>query len=484
MMKSLRTRLLFSHLAPMMIIVPLVGFVLIYMLETRVLLPAFLRAYSGNAALVAEITQDQKRIWVDPIYAQTILARVSPRLPARVMFIAADGRLMASSDPNDLENLTRVIVDSALKDAQEGNVVQRVFYNRTLQGEALDIWEPVIDAQYGVIGIVRITYSFASISGEFVQMRTVIAGVLLLGLAVGGGLGLILAMSINRPLARVTEAVNSLAEGQRTAAVEEKGPSELRLLAKAVNKLVGQLRSVEESRRYLLANVVHELGRPLGALRSAVQALQKGAAAEPELGGELLAGMDGELVRLQSLLGELTQLNEQVLGAVQLDWREIRLGDWLVELLSPWESAAKEKGLQWSDEVPASLPALQADPVRLGQAVGNLLSNAVKFTPAGGTVRVSAGHANEQVWIAIEDDGPGIAVEEQARVFDPFYRGNQGKRFVEGMGLGLSIARDLVKAHGGELTLTSEPGKGSRFVITLSTIPPNRERHTAVRKVA
>jgi signal transduction histidine kinase len=467
-MKTLRTRLVLSHLLPMLVIVPLVGIALIYTLETQVLLPAFLRAYSGNAALVAEITQNQGRIWSDPIYAQTILARVSPRLPARVMFIAADGRLMASSDPADLANLTNVIVNSALPLAQNGQVVLRKIYNRQLQGEALDIWEPVIDNRFGgVVGIVRITFEFASIADQFVQLRTLIAGVLLFGLAVGGVLGLTLAVSIDRPLRRVTEAVNRLARGEASELLAPSGPTELRQLAGAVNFLVERLHSLEDARRQLLANLVHELGRPLGALRSAVQALQKGAVDDPQLSSELLTGMDGELSRLQILLGDLTQLYDQVLGSLELNMQSVDLSTWLGSVLSPWEIAAQEKGLDWQVGDLTGLPAVKADPIRLGQAVGNLLSNAVKFTPAGGQVTITAGSDASEVWIRVADNGPGIPIDEQEKVFDPFYRGGQGRRFTEGMGLGLSIARDLIKAHGGRLELISKPGEGSQFTIMM-----------------
>ena len=345
--------------------------------------------------------------------------------------------------------------------------MKRVFYNRSLRGDALDIWEPVIDSRLGVIGIVRITYEFASISDQFVQQRTLIAGVLLIGLLLGGVIGLILAVSIDRPLQRVTAAVNRLARGEGSEPLAESGPTELRQLAGAVNFLVQRLHNLEESRRHLLANLVHELGRPLGALRSAVQALIKGAGQDPQLGNELLSGMDGELVRLQSLLGELTQLYDQVLGNLELNRQPLDLTQWLSETITPWEVAAHQKGLGWSASLPENLPVVQADPVRLGQALGNLFSNAVKFTPAGGQVVISAGDQGDQVWIKVQDNGPGIPADEIEKVFVPFYRGGQGRRFVEGMGLGLSIARDLVEAHRGRLELESDPGQGSRFTVWL-----------------
>jgi signal transduction histidine kinase len=319
----------------------------------------------------------------------------------------------------------------------------------------------------GVIGIVRITYEFASFSDQFVQQRTLIAGVLLIGLLLGGAIGLILAVSIDRPLRRATTAVNRLASGEGSDSLVESGPTELRQLAGAVNFLVQRLRNLEESRRHLLANLVHELGRPLGALRSAVQALMKGAGQDPQLGNELLSGMDGELARLQSLLTELTQLYDQVLGNLELNRQPLNLAQWLSETITPWEVAAKQKGLEWTTSLAENLPVIQADSVRLGQALGNLFSNAVKFTPAGGQVVVSAGEQDDQVWIKVQDNGPGIPVDEIEKVFAPFYRGGQGRRFVEGMGLGLSIARDLVEAHRGRLELESDPGQGSRFTVWL-----------------
>jgi signal transduction histidine kinase len=113
------------------------------------------------------------------------------------------------------------------------------------------------------------------------------------------------------------------------------------------------------------------------------------------------------------------------------------------------------------------LPVVQGDPDRLGQALGNLVSNAIRYTPSGGKVQVSAEQVKGRVEICVEDSGPGIALEEQIRIFQPFYRGKAARRFSDGMGLGLPIARDLVEAHGGALTLVSSQGKGSRFLINL-----------------
>ena len=213
--------------------------------------------------------------------------------------------------------------------------------------------------------------------------------------------------------------------------------------------------------------MVHELGRPLGALRSAIQALAGGAGQDPQLLADLTAGMDDEAARLQNLLDDLAHLHEQVLGTLELDYKPLLMSEWLPKVIRPWQEAARDKHLSWNTDITANLPEISADPMRLASAVENLVSNAIKYTQPGGSVVVKAGVDGEELWITVQDTGSGIAPDEQEKVFEPFYRGNQGRRFKQGMGLGLSIAHDLVEAHGGWISLESQPGNGSRFTIHL-----------------
>jgi signal transduction histidine kinase len=139
-------------------------------------------------------------------------------------------------------------------------------------------------------------------------------------------------------------------------------------------------------------------------------------------------------------------------------------------MVSPWRQVAQDKGLEWRSEIAGTLPEIQADPDRLAQVLGNLLSNAIKYTSAG-TISIQARVEGGQVVIVVADTGIGIAPAEQARIFEPFYRSDRDRRFPQGMGLGLSIARDLVEAHGGRLTVESTPGQGSRFSVWLPLAP-------------
>ncbi|MCA9993782.1 MAG: ATP-binding protein, partial [Anaerolineales bacterium] len=210
----------------------------------------------------------------------------------------------------------------------------------------------------------------------------------------------------------------------------------------------------------------------LGAIQAAIHVLRQGAGDDPEIREELLAGVEAEITRLHPLLDDLAQLHGQVLGTLALAPRPVAISDWLPPLLLPWRAAALEKGLQWQAEIPPNLPTLALDPDRMAQVVGNLLSNGIKYTPAGGQLIVAAGVQGQELWLRVEDTGPGIDPAEQAAVFDPFYRSQKLRRFPQGLGLGLTITRDLVQAHGGRLTLASEPGRGSTFTVWLPIMRP------------
>jgi signal transduction histidine kinase len=232
---------------------------------------------------------------------------------------------------------------------------------------------------------------------------------------------------------------------------------------------VEELHSLETSRRQLLANIVHELGRPLGALRSAIHALGKGAANDPQLVADLTQGMDQETSRLQYLLDEVASLYDKATGGLELDRKPVQTAGWLRSVLIPWKAAAEEKHLTWEAEIPESLASIEIDSVRMAQVIGNLLSNAIKYTPVGGTIKISAGADEKNFWFTVSDTGAGVLVAEREKIFQPFYRGDTGRRIKQGMGLGLTIARELMTAHGGEINVESDgvPGRGSTFTVTL-----------------
>lgn len=461
MFRSLRNRLIFSHVLPALLVIPLMGAAMVYVLETRLLLPTVYSNLAKEAKLMGEITRNYPVIWQNREAARALIDDISPYLNGNVSILTLDGRLLASSDARE-NGLTLQRFDLPdLAHVKQGQVV-------ALQnGPLAEAITPVYDLNGQPIGVIRMTTQVVTISDEIYQLRYLLGFVLLIAVLAGVVLGSSLAFGINRPIQRVTRSVQALAQGDWQAHVEEQGPDEVRVLAGSVNTLVDRLHNLETSRRQLLANLVHELGRPLGAIRSAIQALLHGADKDTQLSHDLLTGLDDETLRLRHLLDDLAGLHDQVLGRLELTPSPVELHDWLNSTLSPWEAAARQKGLAWELNLPSTLPVIVMDPDRMAQAVGNILSNAIKFTPAGGKVAIEANYDAARLSLQIADTGPGISADEQAKIFQPFYRGSQGRRIVEGMGLGLNIARDIVVAHGGKIKLESASGAGSRFILQI-----------------
>jgi signal transduction histidine kinase len=467
MLRTLRWRFVLSHVLPLAIIIPVLGLALIYVLETRVLLGMLSQELEGQALLAAKIAAGRPEIWHDPEQAQAFVAEIGQDLDTRVMLLDVQGNVLASSEPTETERLDETIQLAGWATALAGETSVRTIYSRQMQEEIVDVLAPIVDRERQIAGVVRLSHRLINVYEQFLRQRYLVGGILLVGLLLGSVVGWVLALNLERPLRDVTGAARRLASGEQLTPLPERGPKEIQDLLHSMNVLVQRLLSLEQARRQLLSNLVHELGRPLGAFRSATQALLGRSGEDPALRRELLEGMDAEAEHLGRLLDDLSGLHDQVLGTLELNRQPTALSEWLARTLPPWRESAQAKGLEWKVTIPPDLPRVDVDPDRLAQILGNLLSNAIKYTPSRGTVSLDAGVEGAEAWIRISDTGPGITPEEQARIFAPFYRSQLGRRFPQGMGLGLSIAYALVAAHGGRLELDSTPGLGSRFTVWL-----------------
>lgn len=468
MFGSLRNRLIISHILPILVTIPLAAIVLFFVLETQFLLPSIAENLSQEARYLAEISRAEFQLFGNPVIVSNMLNRVDIDPSIRVMFLDENGRLLFSSDSSNQDQFGMVLQTEGLSQAANGEEVVLTNYSIfRLRDVLVDVFSPVISPQEEVIGVVRVSYRSAALYQLLSRLRNLITVVLIIGLFAGTILGSFLGFNLGNPIRQVTNAIYGVARGERRRISPAEGPDEIRNLSQAVNFLVERLEELEAGRRHLLANLVHELGRPLGAIRSGIQSLIRGANQDPQLMHELTKGMDEEADRMQHVLEELAHLHDEVIGTLELNKEDLVLSDWLPMVLFPWKQSAEEKQITWIEKYPTNSVKISADPIRMGQVIGNLASNSVKYTPVGGTVTISAGTTDTQVWIRFVDTGLGIAEEEQELVFEPFYRGDQGRKIKQGMGLGLSIARDILHAHGGEIELQSKQGEGSQFTIWL-----------------
>ena len=472
MFRSLRSRSILSHLLPLLVVVPLMGIALIYGMETRILLPDLLNELAGQALLVVQATAREPNLWTDSARAQEFVKRISPNVAGRLMLLDVGGRLLASSDATDQSRLGQVLEYPNLGYVLGGQGSVGTDYSTESHSEIADVLVPVADVNHHLVGVVRLSYPVPG-AGSLLESRYLVLGILtvgvLLGVAVGGGL----ALNLERPLRQAADAIDQMAHGSALDTLPERGFSEINMLIRSFNLLVERTRSLETARRQLLANLVHELGRPLGAMLSATQALQDGAVNEPPLRAEFLNGIQDGLLGLRHLLNDLQGLYESANGPITLNRQTVSTGEWLASALTLWRAAAITKSLRWETAIPAELPQMTFDPDRMAQALGNLLNNAIQYTPTGGMVKVTAASTPDAICIQVADTGLGIAPESLSRIFEPLYRGQAHRRFPRGMGLGLSIARDIVSAHGGRIDVTSVLGHGSEFTLWL----PLRNSH-------
>jgi signal transduction histidine kinase len=242
-------------------------------------------------------------------------------------------------------------------------------------------------------------------------------------------------------------------------------------LAAAWAALAAERERVERLRADLLATVSHELRTPLTLIRTSIGLLLD-SDPDPAMRDRLLRNIRQSAERMHALVTDLLDLARLSNGPAELQVRRLDVGELVGEAAQLVRPLLDAKGQALEVAVPAPAPAVLGDHRRLERVLINLLSNAHKFSPAGAHVRVSAAADGDGVTIAVADDGPGIAPESQARLWEQFFtdRTSSSSHNI-GAGLGLPIARGIVEAHGGRIRVESAVGRGSTFAFTLPAAP-------------
>ncbi|MEP7356804.1 MAG: HAMP domain-containing sensor histidine kinase [Anaerolineales bacterium] len=269
---------------------------------------------------------------------------------------------------------------------------------------------------------------------------------------------------LTAPVSEFMDAVERVAEGDYAARVTEQGPRDGRALARAFNGMVARLQSSETERRGLLADVTHELRTPLTVIQGNLEALLDGVYPADT---EHLAPILDETQVLSRLIDDLRTLALAESGSLTLYREPTDLGVLAGETAAALRAQAEAAGVALTVDVSDDLPLLNVDPVRLREVLSNLTANALRYTPAGGWVKISGRTAEGEppgVVLEVADSGAGISPEALPHIFDRFYKSAESR----GTGLGLAIARNLVAAHGGEISVRSELGKGTVMTVRLS----------------
>lgn len=332
-----------------------------------------------------------------------------------------------------------------------------------LSPRALEVAEPLTVGDE-VVGYVMI----GSGPQEALLEENLGRSILYAGLAAGAvaiALGFVLTRTVVQPLQVVAEGARRIGRGDLDHRVAVTARDEIGDLARQFNEMAAALERQEQSRQALTADVAHELRTPLAVIRAQVEALQDGVF---EFSPESVAPIHDQVLLLGRLVDDLRTLALAEAGQLPLECAETDPAALAERVAAAFGPRARDVGVDLGVDAPADLPPLHADAQRLEQILGNLLANAIRHTPAGGRVHLRVADEGQRLAFRVEDSGSGIPPDELPRIFDRFYRGDPARANANGStGLGLSIAKKLVEAHGGEITVESVVGAGSTFTVRL-----------------
>ncbi|MBI4485631.1 MAG: HAMP domain-containing protein [Acidobacteria bacterium] len=262
------------------------------------------------------------------------------------------------------------------------------------------------------------------------------------------------------PLGAVMDAADRVAGGDYGVRVQESGPPPMRALARSFNTMAERLQRADRLRRDLMADVAHELRTPLTVLQGRLEGLMDGVYPRDE--GQISQLLDETHV-LSRLIEDLRTVALSDAGVLPLQKEPSDMVSLVREVARSFDAEAAGKSVSLNVTTSTDAAVLELDPVRIRQVFTNLLSNSLRHTAPGGAVTASVSSTQDEVAVVVIDSGEGMRAEEVARMFDRFCKG-QGSR---GSGLGLTIAKGLVTAHGGEISASSQVGQGTTITVTL-----------------
>ncbi len=301
--------------------------------------------------------------------------------------------------------------------------------------------------------------------------------------------------AVGRPIdqclepAEIVEAVHALVEGRtrRRTVVEQPqgedgGEGVLRFVVRPVRQAdraaamvivedITQQRIAEQAQQAFVAQATHELRTPLTNIMLYVESAIEDGHQDTQALNNALNVINGEARRLNRIIADMLSVSEIEAGSHSLRNDDVRLEPLFENLKADYQAQADDKRIKLAFHLPSKLPVLHGDRDKLELTLHNLIGNALKYTPEGGEVRVDVRSEDGQLTVDVTDTGYGIAEADQARVFDKFYRAKDERiSDITGSGLGLALAREVARMHGGDITLVSEYGKGSTFTLTMPIV--------------
>jgi signal transduction histidine kinase len=480
MFKSLRTRILISHFAVILLVFSLtfvVAFIPVRNVQTHL---EIRRLEDFSAPVVVQTGFVLER----PALASTvgdILDIQAKQLKVRLVLLDQYGGIIhdtRSEQPLSAPSRNRLYQASLVLNQR----VKTAGAVNRLPQQNRDVYVGTMGGQRAVVTVVsQVEGRYIAIiapNGAPLFRELVLPLLLALGIGLVGAffVTLFLSRSIALPITRLTQAANGVAGGDLNRTVPEQGDGEVGRLVHSFNEMVTRLRITYESQRRLLANIAHELRTPLTSIQGYAQGLSDGVFVTEQQRQDALDTIGEESERVNELLIQILELARLESGQSGPQLREVDVDDIIARVLRRHRVEADNSGVRLTGPSDSS-PKIVADEALIDQAIDNLIRNAIRHTPEGGNVSVSVAGRRDGSRVAsgirlrVSDTGTGIPAEAIPHIFDRFYRANGHDDGDDGLnsgyGLGLSIVREIASNHGGAVNVESEVGKGTTFVIDL-----------------
>jgi signal transduction histidine kinase len=325
----------------------------------------------------------------------------------------------------------------------------------------------------------------------FINRHDLVLATILLVFAAGIAmtLGYFLSSTVIDNIAILSRGARAIARGQLNTRVAVSGRDEVAQLAHSFNEMAAQLEEgarrkeeLDTMRRDLIAWVGHDLRTPLASVRAIVEALADGVVEDRPTIDRYLRTAKRDIGSLSALIDDLFDMAQLDAGGMKLDRQPNSLSDLISDTIETFTALATEKGVQLGGHVEPGVDPVVMDARLIGRVLANLVGNAIRHTPAGGAVRLTCGVTASNIQVNVTDNGEGIRHEDLPHIFERFYRGEKSRsRTTGGAGLGLAIAKGIVEAHGGVITVQSQPGHGTRFTFILPQLQPRLGGNPFVR---
>jgi signal transduction histidine kinase len=462
MLISLRARLWFTYALLSGIILCAVGTgLLLYLLRNP---PSTAREYQRLQFFAAAFTRRPSLLGSGSLVdAAPALERIDSAFDVRILILAPDGALLVDTRSGKNPAIPKLINQAV----RNGSIDKSPNKKRLIDSQG-QVWlyvsRRIEGNQVMIVASPRPKVPLKDILREELLPPLFQAGLGAAALAIL--LAIWMAHWVTSPLQRITKSAQALAAGKHEP-IPVEGPEEVRELARAFNEMSARVQATQQSQKNFVANVSHDLKTPLTSIQGFSQAILDGTASTPDELSKAAEVIYSESSRMNRMVLDLLELARLDAGLGEFKHQPVDLAALLKDLEGKFSLQAQQAQINLRAEI-GPMPPLNGDGDRLVQAFTNLVDNAVKFTPANGAVVIRAGHAAGMVEVSVSDTGSGILPADIPHIFDRFYQTDKSRsREHRGSGLGLSIAKEIIEAHHGTITVHSQPDHGSTFVVTL-----------------